>query len=274
MADEGKPRRGLPDTPWSLILKARDAREGVRRSALDGLAQYYWQPIYVFARHLGRSHPAAEDLTQEFFSHAFHYHLFDRADPNQRLRNLIIHSLKQLIGKENERKFAKKRGGGIPDIPIQELVLEPRSETRTPDVEFERRWARTLLDRATVALAKDYHARGRGELFEKLKPCLEGELDTPYKEMAIEMGVSESAVKQSVLRLRRRLREFLREIVRETVTNEDEVDEGNNLHSHRVESCLNLQTFLLVLTNVVAVETPFLLMPQRLSARLAQRTLC
>jgi RNA polymerase sigma-70 factor (ECF subfamily) len=63
-------------------------------------------------------------------------------------------------------------------------------------------------------------------LFAALKPCLVGDRSKqPYAELASRLGMSESAVKVAVHRLRQRYRELLRTEIGRTVASEQEVDE-------------------------------------------------
>jgi RNA polymerase sigma-70 factor (ECF subfamily) len=63
------------------------------------------------------------------------------------------------------------------------------------------------------------------ERFERLKPCLTGSDHAPYREIASALGISETAVKASVHRLRQRYGRLLREQVAETLADSAEVDD-------------------------------------------------
>lgn len=61
-------------------------------------------------------------------------------------------------------------------------------------------------------LRKEYHTAGKGPLFEAIQIYLEGDRgQAPYAEVCRTLGLGESAVKMSVLRLRRRYGELLRQ---------------------------------------------------------------
>jgi RNA polymerase sigma-70 factor (ECF subfamily) len=75
-------------------------------------------------------------------------------------------------------------------------------------------------------LQDEYRAKGRGELFERLKFVLTGDSDGPaYAALAVELGVTEGAVKVAAHRLRRRYRDVLREEIAHTVADPEEVDD-------------------------------------------------
>ena len=62
--------------------------------------------------------------------------------------------------------------------------------------------------------------------FERLKPYLTGTRPSPrYGEVAVDLGVSESSVKNSVSRLRQSYGRILRELIADTVADAGEVDD-------------------------------------------------
>src|SRR5947199_182534 len=76
----------------------------------------------------------------------------------------------------------------------------------------------TLLSRSQDRLRQESIASGQGERFEALEPTLVGERTAiPYHQWAAHFGVTESAIKSMVLRLRRRFRDLLREEVAQTI---------------------------------------------------------
>jgi RNA polymerase sigma-70 factor (ECF subfamily) len=66
---------------------------------------------------------------------------------------------------------------------------------------------------------------GKGEQFDALKGSLTGEDQPPREETAARLGMSASAVKVAVHRLRRRYRKLLRASIAETVSDEADVED-------------------------------------------------
>ena len=98
-------------------------------------------------------------------------------------------------------EFEKAEGG---------LGVEPASDD-SPEKEFDRRWALTLLDRVMARLAVDATDKGKGEQFEALKPYLTGdEPQLSYAATASALTMSDAAVKVAVHRLRKKFRDFPR----------------------------------------------------------------
>ena len=91
---------------------------------------------------------------------------------------------------------------------------------------YERRWALDLLDQVLDRLRHEAVASGREAVFDQLQGCLLGERPTEtYAQLGARLGMSETAVKVTVHRLRQRYRELLREEIAHTVTRPEEIDE-------------------------------------------------
>jgi hypothetical protein len=72
--------------------------------------------------------------------------------------------------------------------------FEPADEM-TPDRVFDRTWAMTLLDRVLGLLAQDYAAKGRADVFDRLKLVLSrGKGAVLAAELAAQLGTKEGAV--------------------------------------------------------------------------------
>ena len=94
----------------------------------------------------------------------------------------------------------------------------------SPDREFDRKWALTLLGRALATLAEEHKAAGRSEHFEALKPWLTGDLETlSQAEAARQLGMSEGAVTVAIHRLRRRFREVVKGEIARTLNDPAQV---------------------------------------------------
>ena len=74
-------------------------------------------------------------------------------------------------------------------------------------------------------LETELRAAGKDRLFQQLRPHLQGDRNgRPYVEVAAELGVTESAVKMTVHRMRHRYAELLRAEVARTVGDEADVE--------------------------------------------------
>ena len=232
--DSSSQSKDFPTTLWTVVLHAGRNEPGQVQAALAQLCQAYWYPLYSFVRRRGYSPHDAEDLTQAFFAHLLEKHGLERVDPELgRFRTFLLASLKNFLANDWDRSHARKRGGGQTIVSLEQGMGESRyqlepSHDLTPERHFERQWAVTLLDQVLAALRDEYHAEGKGDLFEELKTVLTGQPGA-YGDMAARLRRSEGAIKVAVHRLRHRYRELIRARIAETVGEGDVEDELRHL---------------------------------------------
>jgi RNA polymerase sigma-70 factor (ECF subfamily) len=215
-----------------MILAARAGPTPESRVALAGLCEAYWYPLYAFNRRRGSDREEASDLTQGFFEQFLEKRTLQDLRPGEgRFRSFLLSSLKHFVSHEREREAARKRGGGSRLVSFdsgeaeERYDREPRDD-RTPERAYERAWAQTVLDRVFRRLEGEFEAAGKERLFAALAPSLTGrEAARPHREVADALGISEDAVKMSLLRLRKRFGRLLREEIAQTVEREDQVDD-------------------------------------------------
>lgn len=201
------------------------------REALTTLCEAYWEPLYAFIRRQGHSVEAAEDLTQGYFALLLEKHYLNGVDPSKgRLRSFLLASVKHFLANEWDKERALKRGGEVDLIALDRETAETRYrelavEELTPEKIFERRWARTVLERVLDKLQQEAVSKGKQDHFELLKPYLiGGEQTMPYRPIAEQLGTSESAIRTAVYRLRRRFGHRLRDEIADTVASKSDVD--------------------------------------------------
>jgi RNA polymerase sigma-70 factor (ECF subfamily) len=96
----------------------------------------------------------------------------------------------------------------------------------SPERVFERRWIGIILEKVSTRLRREYAESGRTELFKQLQSFQPGEQsETSYEDAANRLGLSLSAVKSAIHRLRRRHGELLREEIAQTVSSPAEIDD-------------------------------------------------
>lgn len=221
----------FPQTRWSLIVDAH----GEDPEALATLCQQYWQPLYIYARRKGSNPEDAEDLTQGFFVHILSKDFFAKAVPERgRLRTLLLRSFQNYTINEWKKKTAEKRGGGVAPLRIDAqpaeawLEIDPESGV-SPELEFERSWAREILQQARDALRETYAAAGKLKEFEAFADQLEiGKSERPYSEIAVELGIDADAARYIGFKLRQRFREQIEQTVTDTVATPEEAAEELN----------------------------------------------
>ncbi|HEY5913202.1 MAG TPA: sigma-70 family RNA polymerase sigma factor [Verrucomicrobiae bacterium] len=217
-------------THWSVVLAAREGADAA--AALERLCATYWPPLYAYLRRFGCAPEEAEDLTQDFFASFLSRRSVDRADPKRgRFRTFLLTCLQNYVRDVHARNRTLKRGGQVHLVSLDRERAErgygaEPAERLTPERVFERRWATTLLEHVLTQLGAEFARTGKREFFEQLKGYVWGEQDaTPVRQIMLQFGVSESAVKVTVHRLRQRFRELLRMEIAHTVAGPEEVED-------------------------------------------------
>jgi RNA polymerase sigma factor (sigma-70 family) len=218
-------------TSWSLVLAAgRDSSRG--RRALEDLCRAYWYPLYAFVRRQGYDADDAADLTQGYFAALLGKEFLAQVSPAAgKFRSFLIASIKHFLSNQRDRDRALKRGGGRPPIELDAASAEERyaiepPDGLTPEKLFERRWASAVLERAMKRLRSAVERSGDARRFDRLRPYLIGEdSSAPYRDVAQELGMTESALAVAVHRLRKQFGQALRDEIAETVAEPREIDD-------------------------------------------------
>lgn len=217
-------------THWSVVLAAQAATTPHAVEALEKLCQTYWYPLYAYVRRENYSAPDAQDLTQEFFARLLEKnHLGQVAREKGKFRSFLLAALRHYLSDQRDRDRAAKRGGGANFFSLDAQTAEARYRLEPVDRMdaekiYEHRWAMALLEQALSRLRDENVAAGKTELFERLRNSVAGESDVSCGEAAAQLGLTESAVKSALHRLRQRYRELIREEVAHTVADPAEID--------------------------------------------------
>jgi DNA-directed RNA polymerase specialized sigma24 family protein len=224
-------RGSFPTTHWSIVVHAASGTEAQARSALETLCGQYWYPLYAFVRRQGRPHHEAQDCTQEFLARLLAADGIARARPERgRFRTFLLAALRNFLTNEWHRARAAKRGGREAPLPLDfdtadaALAREPTDPRLTPEQAFDRNWALGMIDRATASLRAEYDAGGRGEVFAALGPLLWADEAEESAPAVARPGLSATAYRTALHRLRRRFGEHLRTLVAATVVDGSDVD--------------------------------------------------
>lgn len=222
----------FPTTHWSVVLAAARSQNTGARLALEKLCASYWFPLYAFVRRQGQAPHDAQDLTQEFFARLLESHALGTVDPAKgRFRSFLLATLKHFLANRRDHDRAQKRGGGQPLLSFDADTAETRycqepADHASPDKVYEKQWALTLLNLVMARLRAEHDAAGKLAHFKQFKGCLLGDRSlAPYAEIAAKEGLSESAVKMAVSRLRQRYRELIRDEIARTVGHPSEIED-------------------------------------------------
>ena len=218
-------------THWSVVLEAQ-GQSPAAQEALEKLCRTYWRPVYGFVRRQGVRLNEAEDLTQSFFALLLERRDFDAVRKEKgRLRSYLLTSLKHFLASEQRRAMTLKRGKGQQLIPLDELRANERGEMEpadplSADRLYERRWALTLMEQVLRRLKDEYCTAGNATLFDLLKQLLPDELGAPSRaEIALQLGMTDNALRQAFHRFRQRYQILLREEIGHTVAVASDVED-------------------------------------------------
>lgn len=227
-----RPDNVFRTTQWTQVLEAR-GNSPEAKSALCDLCAAYYSPVFAFIRREGRDDETARDLTQEFFARLLARPSLDNAAPERgRFRSFVLGSVKHFLADMRDQANAAKRGSGEIPLSIQEPtdtspgVEIPDLHAPSPDREFDRKWALTVLDRSLATLAAEHATAPEGVKFEVLKPWLTGDTDNlSQADAAAVLAMNEGAVKVAIHRLRRRFRETIKAEISRTVSDRSQIEQ-------------------------------------------------
>jgi RNA polymerase sigma-70 factor (ECF subfamily) len=216
-------------TQWSVIRQALGTDEAKASQGLAAICNTYWYPLYTYLRRSGYKPQDAEDLTQGFFEHLIKNNILAATDPSKgRLRHFLLACLRNHASNERDKANAKKRGATLLSsfdaISAEERYSAAEADDLPPDRLFQREWALSMLGQAMDALQVEFHAAGKGELFDALRPFLGFGPDPAdhYEAISTRLGIPAGTLKSHVHRMRDRWRALLFEIVGSTLDNPTE----------------------------------------------------
>lgn len=215
---------------WSEICSACRPDSAEHTAAVEALCAAFVGPVYSYIRRNVGTPDVAKDLTQDFFVHLLGESQpltkYDRERGHFRafLRAVLENFLK------NRRRDARavKRGGRHVTLSVDWSALErlcPVSGDAPPEVEFDRNYARAVLDRSLADVREEFARSRYGERVEPLLTRLVEGKSARYEEMAAEFGMTPGALRTAASRLLARLRERVREEVARTLPAHADVNE-------------------------------------------------
>ena len=187
----------------------------------------------------GHPHDAALDLTQDYFTHLLEKGVIARADPAKgQFRAFLRADCGFFLSDQRDRQMAQKRGGGQSIVSINAAdadrlySIEPADPGLTPDLLFDRSWARALLERSLASLGREFADSGRSELFDHLKIGLtDGLAEASYAMIAARLGMTPSAVESSARRMRKRFALIVHAEIAQTLDNPGPKDIEDEIRS-------------------------------------------
>jgi RNA polymerase sigma-70 factor (ECF subfamily) len=221
----------FPPTQWTLVRAVQSGDPHDAEKAMAAICERYWYPIYAYLRRSGRSAHDAEDVAQMFFQRIIERNTIQSMQQDgAKLRSFLLGCLRQLLSDRAQHDGAQKRGGGRAILSFDEMEAEERyahepQDTRDPERLYTRAWALGLFASVREKLRESFTQSRRAETFEALLPFITLEHEPPsYREIAAQIGSSETAARILVFRLREKFRELIREHIALTVLTPEEID--------------------------------------------------
>jgi len=195
-------------TRWTCVCRAKaDSDDG--RRALADLCGAYYEPVVAYLRSVLRDADAAREMSHAFFAEMLGGGTIHTADRGRgKFRSYLLGAVKHFTARHRESARRLKRGGGAEVGSLDtEAASVADANQRTPDAEFDRQWAVTVLARGLDALRRACEAEERAAFFEKVKPLLTGEAaHGGQAALAESCGMTSEAFRMAVHRMRKRLR--------------------------------------------------------------------
>jgi len=222
------PAGNFAPTRWTLVARASGG-DATAQTALSELCAAYYAPVNAFLRAENRTEDAARELAHEFFAGVLAGGSLGGADASRgRFRSYLLGALKHFLGDQRDRANAEKRGGGIVPEPLDPATGAGLAMPSACDDDriFDRQWALTLIARSLETVGNELRDAGKAAHFETLKPWLTGESATlSQSAAALQLGLSEGAVKVSIHRLRQRFRETVKAEIAQTVRTPSDIED-------------------------------------------------
>ena len=207
----------LNHTRWSLVQAAKGDTPQAR-AALAELCETYYAPIFGQMRRWLAHEDEAREMTQDFFAHVLAGSRLNGAEESKgRFRAYFYAAARNFVTARQRAETAQKRGG-IAEAAETDCDEIPDDSQLTPDAEFDRAWACALLKHSLDVLEAEMTACGRLPVFTTLKPWLAGDASHGETALAAQtLGISETAVRVHLSRLRKRMRGILEQTLADTL---------------------------------------------------------
>lgn len=221
----------FPVTHWTLVSRARVDESDVRLHALNELLMAY-RPALVRYAVLRRPPDQAEDLVQGFIAKkVIERQLLKKTDRTRgRFRSFLLKCFSNYIRGEARRDQAQKRGAGAANAVDLDEHVDALPAANDHAREFDRLWARQILDKTLISMRRECDAKGRSSLWgvfecRLLNPMLSGAEPPPYEDLVAHFGFQSPIQGANLLITAKRMfQRVLRETVRQTVADENDVE--------------------------------------------------
>ena len=222
----------FPVTRWTLIgrIQGEDEQEAAR--ALEEVFATYRYPLYGYLRSTGLHHEDAEDILQNFFLKLFRLDSLKTADSERgKLRTFLLSALSRFrinwARDQQRQRGPEKAESDLWDEEQARYQRDRHTNGETPELFYDRQWARELVARSLGALEDRCRKSDRQALFDILSPALSLDSTETFSvaDAAARLNLTDNALRVALHRLRQDFRKLLHEEVAKTVKDETLVRE-------------------------------------------------
>ncbi|MBE2284815.1 MAG: sigma-70 family RNA polymerase sigma factor [Prosthecobacter sp.] len=215
-------------TRWTRVCLAKADSEDGRRALAD-LCDAYYEPVVAYLRSVFRDADAAREMSHAFFAEMLGGGTIKTAERERgRFRSYLLGAVKHFVAHQRQAAGRMKRGGGMAPVSLddEEAAAVPDARQPSPDVEFDRQWAMTVIARGMDALRTECAGEGRGAFFDAVSGILNGHASHgDQAALAASCGMSFDAFRMAVSRLKKRLRQHVKSEVAGTLEDPAAVQE-------------------------------------------------
>ena len=209
------PDHEFDTTSWTLIRAVGDV------NAFDTFVRIYWKPLYFFVRQHGYDNESSKDMVQGFLTTLMQRDAFSKADPSRgRFRTFLLAALTNFLKDCAKAETRLKRGGdqAVFSLDFAQGESEYKLDVahgEAPETVLNRAWAKNLWKHSLTKLQGDPAHLQAFTLYVA---------GTDYSTISQKTGLSESAAKTAVHRLKGQLRDIIVGHIRDTVSSESDLE--------------------------------------------------
>jgi RNA polymerase sigma-70 factor (ECF subfamily) len=208
----------------------------LRQKALESLCTRYWNPVLHYVRRAwSKTHEDAKDLTQGFFLELLEGDALRKYSPDRAsFRTYLKMLLSRYSADQNDLRIALKRGGGRRIVPIDAgesslQLADPQAES--PEKVFDQAWKAEIFKGALERARRHFSETKRDlQFLAFVKYELSNAKNLTYADIAEELGLQESDIRNYLVTVKERFREDVRAELADTVGDVSQLeDEFNSL---------------------------------------------
>ena len=191
--------QAFPATQWSLVDRARQGDDDLRRAALSVLLQRYMPALRAYLVMTRQTPPEqADDLLQSFVADKIiERNLLDAAAPERgKFRSFLLATLNHFVISAHRGGSAAKRAPSRGISGLNDAEQDgPVSDAHDPSAQFTYAWAKETIAEALRRMRLECERSDRPDLWAVLegrvvRPAMEGAEPVPYERLVRDLSLA------------------------------------------------------------------------------------